>query len=88
VIFMQQNLAPGHPCSTCDTTSGECGQLYSTEIFLSSIWNQIIIDWASLQPPTVIDTPFAPDQLMTIQFEMPAPDPFDLWIDDLSFTPP
>jgi hypothetical protein len=87
VILMQQNLAPGHPCSTCETTSGECGQLYSTEILLSSSWSPVIIDWASLQAPTVIDTPFAPDQLMTLQFEMPAPDPFDLWIDDLSFTP-
>jgi hypothetical protein len=40
-----------------------------------------------LLPPTAIDSPFAPDQLMTIQFEAPAPDPFDFWIDDVSFQP-
>jgi len=85
VIFMQQNLAPGHPCSTCDTSGGECGQLYSTEVSLSDLWSPIILDWPSLLAPTVVNTPFAPNQLMTIQFEAPAPDPFDIWIDELSF---
>ncbi|MEO8181283.1 MAG: hypothetical protein ABI895_20800 [Deltaproteobacteria bacterium] len=88
VIFMQQNLAPGHPCSTCDTAGGECGLLYSTDISLSDVWSPIIVDWPILLPPTQISTPFAPDQLMTIQFEAPAPDPFDIWIDDLSFDGP
>jgi hypothetical protein len=85
VIFMQQNLAPGHLCSTCDTASGECGQLYSTDLFLSGLWSQYVVDWPILVPPTTLNTPFAQDQLMTIQFEAPAPDPFDIWIDDLSF---
>jgi hypothetical protein len=87
VTFMQQNLAPGHPCSSCDTASGECGQLYSTEVFLTAVWNAYSISWPILVPPTAIATPFAPDQLMTIQFEAPAPDPFDFWIDDVSFQP-
>jgi len=85
VIFMQQNLAPGHPCSTCDTASGECGLLYSTELAINDAWNKYTVDWTSLTPPTVIDTPFAPDQLMTIQFEVPAAAAVDLWLDDVSF---
>ena len=85
VIFMQQNLAPGHPCSTCDTATGECGLLYSAEIAINDAWNQYTVDWTSLTPPTVINTPFAPDQLMTIQFEVPAAAAVDLWLDDVSF---
>jgi hypothetical protein len=85
VIFMQQNLAPGHPCSTCDTATGECGLLYSTEVAINDAWNPYTVDWTSLLPPTVIDTPFAPDQLMTIQFEVPAAAALDLWLDDVSF---
>jgi hypothetical protein len=88
VIFMQQNLAPGHPCSTCDTAGGECGLLYSTDISLTDTWSPIVIDWPILLAPTVINTPFAPNQLMTIQFEAPAADLFDVWIDDLSFDAP
>jgi len=85
VLFMQQNLSPGHPCSTCNTAGGECGQLYSTDVFLNEGWSQVVVDWPILVPPMTLNTPFAPDQLMTIQFEAPAPDPFDVWIDDLSF---
>jgi hypothetical protein len=85
VIFMQQNLAPAHPCSTCNTASGECGLLYSTELAINDAWSQYTVDWTSLTPPTVIDTPFAPDQLMTIQFEVPAAAALDLWLDDVSF---
>jgi hypothetical protein len=85
VIFMQQNLAPGHPCSTCDPTSNQCGLLYSTELAMTEAWNEYTVDWTSLTPPTVIDTPFAPDQLMTIQFEVPAAAAVDLWLDDVSF---
>jgi hypothetical protein len=87
VIVMQQNLAPGHPCSTCNTSSGECGQLYSTEVFLSDLWNSFILPWSSLVAPTQISTPFAPDQLMTIQFEMQGPDPIDLWLDNVALSP-
>jgi hypothetical protein len=85
VIFMQQNLAPAHPCSTCDPASNECGLLYSTELAINDAWNQYTVDWTSVTPPTVIDTPFAPDQLMTIQFEVPAAAAVDLWLDDLAF---
>jgi hypothetical protein len=85
VIFMQQNLAPGHPCSTCDPASNECGLLYSTELAINDAWSQYTVDWPGLTPPTVIDTPFAPDQLMTIQFEVPAAAAVDLWLDDISF---
>ncbi|HEU4583115.1 MAG TPA: hypothetical protein VFS67_32870 [Polyangiaceae bacterium] len=85
VIFMQQNLAPDHPCSTCDPTSNQCGLLYSTELEINEAWNKYTVDWTSLTPPTVIDTPFAPDQLMTIQFEVPAAAAVDLWLDDVSF---
>lgn len=85
VIFMQQNLAPGHPCSTCNTANGECGLLYSSEVAINDAWSPYTVDWTSLTPPTVIDTPFAPDQLMTIQFEVPAAAAVDLWLDAVSF---
>jgi len=87
-IAVQQNLAPGHPCSTCDAAGGECGLLYFTDISLSDVWSPIIVDWPILLPPTQISTAFAPSQLMTIQFEMPPAGLFDLWIDDLAFDGP
>jgi hypothetical protein len=62
-------------------------QVNSIEVSLTAVWNAYSISWPILVPPTAIDTPFAPDQLMTIQFEAPAPDPFDFWIDDVSFQP-
>jgi len=72
-------------CAVYDTATGECGLLYSAEIAINDAWNQYTVDWTSLTPPTVINTPFAPDQLMTIQFEVPAAAALDLWLDDVSF---
>lgn len=85
VILTQQSLAPAHACSTCLPESGECGQFYSAVVFLSSTWSEIILDWSSFAPPTTISTPLRPAQLMKIEFEAPAPEPVDFWLDDVAF---
>ncbi|MEY2931825.1 MAG: hypothetical protein RL033_2574 [Pseudomonadota bacterium] len=85
VILSQRNLAPSHLCSTCLAVSGECGLFYSTNVSLSSQWSEIILDWSAFTAPAVILTPFGPDQLMTVQFESPAPAPVDFWLDNVAF---
>jgi hypothetical protein len=86
VILTQQNLAPSHSCSTCAEESGECGQFYSALVPLSADWAEHTLNWAAFEPPTAIRTPLAPEQLMKIEFEAPAPDPVDFWLDDVAFT--
>jgi hypothetical protein len=86
VILTQQNLAPSHTCSTCAPESGECGLFYSTLVPLNADWTEHILDWSTFEPPTVLRTPLAPDQLMKIEFEAPAPAPVDFWLDDVAFT--
>lgn len=86
VILTQQNLAPTHSCSTCAPESGECGLFYSTLVPLSEDWTEHILNWAAFEAPAVILTPLAPDQLMKIEFEAPAPEPVDFWLDDIAFT--
>jgi hypothetical protein len=85
VILSQRNLAPTHVCSTCLAVSGECGQFYSASVSLSSQWSKIILDWSAFTAPVLLLTPFGPDQLMTVQFESPAPAPVDFWLDDVAF---
>jgi hypothetical protein len=85
VILTQQSLAPSHPCSTCIAGSSECGLFYSTLVPLNGDWTEHILDWSTFTAPAVILTPLAPDELMKIEFEAPAPDPVDFWLDDVAF---
>lgn len=85
IILVQANLAPGHFCSTCPTGSSECGVFYKSEIFLSSIWSEIVLPWASFGRDLAGTTGLAADQLMMIQFEAPGPNAFDVWLDDVGF---
>jgi hypothetical protein len=85
ITFVQQNLTPDHRCATCPTASDECGLFYGTELLLADTWTEHVIDWTTLAHPYQGGIGFAPNQLLTIQIEAPAPDPFDFWLDDVSF---
>jgi hypothetical protein len=85
VIFVQQDLATGHACATCSMSSTECGSFYGQQITLTDTWTQYTIPWAELGQATAGITPFAPSQLMLLNFETPAAEQFELWLDDVSF---
>ncbi|MEY4545004.1 MAG: hypothetical protein RL685_1199 [Pseudomonadota bacterium] len=85
IILTQQSLATTHTCSTCVAASGECGLYYSRVVALGSLWSEYVLDWSAFLPPTTLLTPFGPNQLMKIEFESPAPQPVDLWLDDVAF---
>ena len=52
---------------------------------LSSQWTEQVLDWSAFTAPAVILTPIRPDQLMKIEFEAPAPDRVDFWLDNVAF---
>lgn len=92
VVFVQQNLSTGHACTTCPSGSAECGLFYGTTLPLTADWTEFTIPWSMLGQlstntarPETGATPFAPDELMLIKFEAPAPERFEFWLDDVSF---
>jgi hypothetical protein len=85
VIFVQRNLASGTACSSCSASTPDCGQFYSTTVTLGDAWTELTVPWSDLTQDPVGITPFAPDQLTLINFESPAAESFEFWLDDVSF---
>jgi hypothetical protein len=65
--------------------SEECGIFYGTELTLSETWTQVFVPFSTLSHDYQGGVSVGPDQLLTIEFEAPAPDAFDYWIDDVAF---
>ncbi len=84
-IVMQANLALGHPCATCVEPASQCGVFYASELSLTDAWTEYSIPWTSLVRDYPGGAAVGPDQLLLLQFEAPALDAFDFWIDDVSF---
>jgi hypothetical protein len=52
---------------------------------LNGAWTKHVIPWAMLSHEFQGGTPFAPDQLLIMQFEAPPDSAFDFSLDDVSF---
>jgi hypothetical protein len=82
---VQQNLATGHSCATCPTSSSDCGLFYGSQVTLTDDWTELTVPWTALTQTAAGATRFAPEQLMLIKFEAPAAERFEFWLDDVSF---
>jgi hypothetical protein len=85
VSFGQANLARGTACGTCGEDAEDCSIFYGMDIPLSGDWTQFTVPWSMLTRDFAGGTVFGPDQLLGIQFEVPADAPFDFWIDSVQF---
>jgi hypothetical protein len=85
LVFVQQNLATGHSCATCPTSSSDCGLFYGSQVTLTDDWTEFTVPWTALTQAAAGATRFAPDQLMLIKLEAPAAERFEFWLDDVSF---
>lgn len=86
LVVVQQDLATGGACNTCSSASSDdCGLFYGTTVSLGDAWTQYTVPWGALAQATAGSTAFAPDQLTLLEFEAPAAEQFELWLDDVSF---
>jgi hypothetical protein len=85
VKFVQANLSLGATCSSCDAQSAECSNFYTADVAMSDVWTQFRLDWSTLTHAFRGGTPFGADQLLSVAFESPPADSFDLWLDDVAF---
>ena len=82
------------PTKATDASGGVCtvcSDHYATTFMLSATWTQVTIKWADLKTSTFgmpAAATFTKDQIYGFQWQVDkTAATFDIWIDDLSFTP-
>jgi hypothetical protein len=86
VAIRMQSLADSASGGNCDTASGNCFAYHGAELTITESWQQFRLVFSEIKREGDKTGDFDPKTIVGVEFRfLNANDPFELWIDDVSF---